>query len=325
LQLNYQLLHYLFAILQTYRNLAMSLAWDDLRVVLAVARAGSLAEAARALGVNHSTVFRRLNTFEEQLGVRLFERLANGYALTIAGEEMRASAERVEQEIDRLDRRITGQDLRLQGTLAITTTDTLASCVLAPHLVAFKRAHPAIELNLLLENQYVNLSKRQADIAIRPTLSPPDTLVGRRIAAIAFAPFVSAHLLTDKPNPHLGDLDWIAVDESLAHLAADKWFRATLPGANVVMRSNSLTGLMAAAVSGMGVAMLPCFIGDPSPVLTRLADPVDAAASALWLLTHEDLHHTARVRAFMDFMADALKEDVALLEGRLCPFPPEEG
>ena len=303
----------------------MSLAWDDLRVVLAVARAGSLAGAARALGVNHSTVFRRLNTFEEQLGVRLFERLANGYALTIAGEEMRASAERVEQEIDRLDRRITGQDLRLQGTLAITTTDTLASCVLAPHLVAFKRAHPAIELNLLLENQYVNLSKRQADIAIRPTLSPPDTLVGRRIAAIAFAPFVSAHLLTDKPNPHLGDLDWIAVDESLAHLAADKWFHATLPGANVVMRSNSLTGLMAAAVSGMGVAMLPCFIGDPSPVLTRLADPVDAAASALWLLTHEDLHHTARVRAFMDFMADALKEDVALLEGRLCPFPPEEG
>ena len=303
----------------------MSLAWDDLRVVLAVARAGSLAGAARALGVNHSTVFRRLNTFEEQVGVRLFERLANGYALTIAGEEMRASAERVEQEIDRLDRRITGQDLRLQGTLAITTTDTLASCVLAPHLVAFKRAHPAIELNLLLENQYVNLSKRQADIAIRPPLSPPDTLVGRRIAAIAFAPFVSAHLLTDKPNPHLGDLDWIAVDESLAHLAADKWFRATLPGANVVMRSNSLTGLMAAAVSGMGVAMLPCFIGDPSPVLTRLADPVDAAASALWLLTHEDLRHTARVRAFMDFMADALKDDVALLEGRLCPFPPEEG
>ncbi len=300
----------------------MSLAWDDLRVVLAVARAGSLAGAARALGVNHSTVFRRLNTFEEQLGVRLFERLANGYALTIAGEEMRASAERVEQEIDRLDRRITGQDLRLQGTLAITTTDTLASCVLAPHLVAFKRAHPAIELNLLLENQYVNLSKRQADIAIRPTLSPPDTLVGRRIAAIAFAPFVSAHLLTDKPNPHLGDLDWIAVDESLAHLAADKWFRATLPGANVVMRSNSLTGLMAAAVSGMGVAMLPCFIGDPSPVLTRLADPVDAAASALWLLTHEDLRHTARVRAFMDFMADALKERCRAFGGATVPFPP---
>ena len=293
----------------------MSLAWDDLRVVLAVARAGSLAGAARALGVNHSTVFRRLNAFEDTLGVRLFERLASGYALTIAGEEMRASVERVEQEIDRLDRRITGQDLRLQGTLAITTTDTLASCILAPHLAAFKRAHPAIELNLLLENQYVNLSKRQADIAIRPTLSPPDTLVGRRICAIAFAPYAATQLLAGTPSPTLGALDWITVDESLAHLAADKWFRRNLPEAHVVMRSNSLTGLMAGATNGMGAAMLPCFMGDPAPALMRLSDPVEAAASALWLLTHEDLRHTARVRAFMDFMANALKDDVALLEG----------
>jgi molybdate transport repressor ModE-like protein len=111
--------------------------WDDLRIVLAIARAGSLAGAARGLGVNHSTVFRRLNTFEETLGVRLFERLQSGYALTVAGEEMRASAELMEREIDRLDRRITGQDLRLHGSLVVTTTDTLATSILGPHIGAF--------------------------------------------------------------------------------------------------------------------------------------------------------------------------------------------
>ena len=293
----------------------MRFPWDDLRVFLAISRSGSLNVAARALGVNHSTVFRRINGFEEALGVRLFDRLASGYALTIAGEEMRATAERVEQEIDRLDRRISGQDLRLEGTLVVTTTDTLTENMLGPYLAAFKQAYPGITLDLVLDNQHINLSKRLADIAIRPTLSPPETLVGRRVATLAFAPYTAKRTVKKRPAD-LAAQDWLAVDDSLAHLAADKWFRQSLPDAHIAMRSNSLLGLLHGCEAGMGAALLPCFMGDPRAKLVRLGAPIPEAASALWLLTHEDLRHTARIRAFMDFMADALMAEVELLEGR---------
>ena len=116
--------------------------WDDLRLFLAVARAGTLSGAAREIGVNHSTVFRRIGAFEDTLGVRLFDRLPNGYALTAAGEEMHESALRVEEEIAALDRRVTGQDLRLSGMVRITTVDMLAQGLLPRHLLAFRRAYP---------------------------------------------------------------------------------------------------------------------------------------------------------------------------------------
>lgn len=293
----------------------MSFQWDDLRMFLAIARTGTLSGAAKQLGVNHSTVFRRINGFEDGLGVRLFERLGTGYALTIAGEEMRASAERVEREIDRLDRRITGQDLRLEGTLVVTTTDTVVENMLGPYLAAFKQAYPGITLDLVLDNQHINLSKRQADVAVRPTMSPPETLVGRRIAGLAFAPYAAKTYMKGRTD-ELAALDWLAVDDSLAHLAADKWFRKTLPGAHVAMRTNSLLGILHGCEAGMGAALLPCFMGDTRKKMLRLGGIIPQAASAFWLLTHEDLRHTARVRAFMDFMGDALMAEVDLLEGR---------
>jgi len=289
--------------------------WDDLRIFLAIARAGSLAGAARSLGVNHSTVFRRINAFEENLGVRLFDRMGTGYALTVAGEEMRASAERVEREIDRLDRRITGQDLRLEGSLVITTTDTIAQHILMPHVVKFRDAYPGIDLDLIIENANVNMSKRQADVAIRPTRAPPETLVGRRISTLAFAVYASKLYMRGRPA-NLAEFDWVHLDDSLMHLAADQWFRRTLPDAKSALTTNSVLGLQLGCEANLGAAILPCFIAGTNPKLQRIGQPIDEAASMLWLLTHEDLRHTARVRAFMDFMADALKADIDLLEGR---------
>ena len=289
--------------------------WDDLRIFLAIARAGSLAGAARNLGVNHSTVFRRINAFEETLGVRLFERMGSGYALTVAGEEMRASAERVEGEIERLDRRITGQDLRLEGSLVVTTTDTIAQHILLPHLAKFRRAYPGIDLELIIENTNVNMSKRQADVALRPTRTPPETLIGRRISSLAFAVYAS-HVYMQDRTVDLTALDWVRLDDSLMHLAADQWFRRTLPNAKSALTTNSVMGLLMGCEAGLGAAIIPCFMADLNPNLQRLEPPVEEAASILWLLTHEDLRHTARVRAFMDFMADALKGDIDLLEGR---------
>ncbi len=290
--------------------------WDDLRIFLAVAREGSLSGAARTLGVNHSTVFRRIKGFEDRIGVRLFDRMPSGYALTVAGSEMQETAERVEREVEELDRQIAGQDLRLSGDIVVTTTDTLACQFLGPHLKAFCDAFPGINVDLVLDSQFYNLSKRQADIAIRPTLSPPETLVGRRLCAVAFACYAApSYLATIGPDVDLEAHRWLALDEGLAHLAAAKWQRG-IEGANAVqVRSNNLLGLQGAAKAGLGVATLPCFMGDPEPELERVTAPDPEIASALWLLTHQDLRTTARVRAFLDFMAQSLASDIDLLEG----------
>ncbi len=290
--------------------------WDDLRIFLAVAREGSLSGAARTLGVNHSTVFRRIKGFEDQIGVRLFDRMPSGYALTVAGTEMQETAERMEEEVEWLDRRIAGQDLRLSGEIVVTTADTLVDGFLGPHLRGFCDAFPGIKVDLILDAQFYNLSKRQADIAIRPTLSPPETLVGRRLCAVAFACYAApSYLAAIGPETDLQDHRWIGPDESLAHLAAAQWQRGVAGEGRVQMRCNNLLGLRSAAVAGLGVATLPCFMGDADSGLTRVTAPDPALASALWLLTHQDLRNTARVRAFLDYMAQSLASDIDLMEG----------
>ena len=290
--------------------------WDDLRYFIAVARSGSLAGAARDLGVNHSTVFRRIDALEDRLGVRLFDRHREGYALTVAGDEMRETVERVSAEIDTMERRIGGRDLRLSGPLAVTTTDDLVTYLLGPSLAGFQAEYPGIELSVILDNQFFNLSRRQADVAIRPTTAPPETLVGRRVATLAFAVYAAAgHVPSDTSRKALAGLPWITFDDALGHLSAAKWLKATYGGAPVALRSNNLMTMITGAQNAMGLALLPCFAGDALPGLERVSGLIKEASSALWLLTHEDLRNTQRVRAFMDYTADALSDKRGLLEG----------
>jgi DNA-binding transcriptional LysR family regulator len=158
--------------------------WDEFRLVRAIAEARSLAGAADALGINHSTVFRRLGALEKAMGARLFERSRTGYAPTAAGEKMVDLANRISDEIVDLERKITGQDLRPSGDLRVTTNDTLLVHLLSEIFAGFRRAYPEINLDIVVANEMLNLSKRDADIAVRATDRPPDTLVGRRLAGI---------------------------------------------------------------------------------------------------------------------------------------------
>jgi DNA-binding transcriptional LysR family regulator len=294
--------------------------WNDLRSFLAIARTGSLQGAARTLAVNHSTVFRRLNALEARLGVRLFERSARGYALTVAGEQMLASAERVENEIIGLERRLLGGDVRLSGTLRVTTTDTLAHGLLGPHLRAFQAAYPAIELELITGNAFFDLSKREADVALRPSRHPGDAMVGRRLAAIAVALYGASDYLAARGRPaspaDLGGHALITGDASLGHLPATRWLAERTPAGATVVRCNSWLSQFAAARAGLGLTALPCFLGDPAPELMRVLPPEPTLAGELWLLTHADLRRMARVRAFMETLARSLRRERALLEGR---------
>jgi DNA-binding transcriptional LysR family regulator len=167
-------------------------------------------------------------------------------------------------------------------------------------------------------NEFFTLTRRDADVAIRPAAQAPDALVGRRLAGIASALYAAPAYLT--PRPDLSDLrahDWLAPDETLGHLGSTRWMRAEVPPERVVFRSNSLLALSAAARAGMGVAPLPCFLADPDRGLERVHPPLPEMASTLWLLTHADLRRVARVRAFLDFMAARLAAERPLLEGQV--------
>jgi DNA-binding transcriptional LysR family regulator len=295
------------------------LSWDDFRYVKAIADTRSLGGAAAALGVNHSTVFRRLGQIEKQLGSRLFERGRGGYALTPSGEEMVELAERVGDDITSFERRITGRDLRPSGELRITTTDTVLLHLLTEVLVGFRHAYPEIVIDIVVSNAMLNLSKRDADIAVRATYHAPDTPASRRVARIAWAVFGAKALagspfdLRSDPTRH----SWVAFADHIAIARASKWFRDRgVDEERVVYKVNTMLGLAEAVAGGVGLALLPCFIGQSVPGLAQLTAPLPELEGELWLLTHPDLRNTARVRAFMDFCAAEIARRQTIIEGR---------
>ncbi|TFI60264.1 LysR family transcriptional regulator [Sphingomonas parva] len=291
------------------------LAWDDLLYVLSVGRTGSLSGAARTLRVNHSTVFRRIAAIEEQLGVRLFDRRRDGYAPTAAGEEVIALAGRLDDDVIALERRLAGEDLRPSGTVRFTTTDTMISTVI-PICADFRRAYPEICVELVTGNEFLNLTRRDADVALRPSAKPPETLHGRRLATIAFAVYGAPSYLAATGGP---DLDrthqFCGLDDSLSHLGAYRWIADNVPRERIGFRASSFVALVDAARVGLGLAVLPCYLGEESG-LQRVGAPLAEVSTDLWLLVHEDLRRTARVRVFLDFVSEAIGRSRAMIEAR---------
>ena len=294
------------------------LAWDDFKLVRLIAEAKGLAGAAERLGVNHSTVFRRLGQLEEALGTKLFERHRTGYALTPAGEEMAALAERMDEDVVGFARKLAGQALSPAGELRVTTNDTLLVHLLTPLFARFCEQCPDVRLDIVLSNQALNLSKRDADVAIRATDNPPETLVGRRAATIAWALYGRA---ADFPTPDTVDLvslyerPWVVLGDNLAILKAARFVRDRVAPERIVYKVNTVLGLTEAVEAGIGVGPLPCFIADARPALVRLSPPNPDFSTGLWLLTHPDLRHSARVRVFLDFLAAEIAKQRKYLEG----------
>jgi DNA-binding transcriptional LysR family regulator len=295
------------------------LAWDDFRLIKAIADVRSLPAAAALLGINHSTVFRRLGQIEEALGAKLFERHRSGYTLTTVGEEMVALAQRVDDDITAFTRKLAGRELSPAGELRVTTNDSLLIHLLTPLFVRFRRKCEDVRLDVVLANQELNLSKRDADVAIRATDSPPENLVGRRVASIAWALYGRAD---DFPDPSTVDLeslferDWVALGDNLATLKAVKFVHEHVPPERIGYKVNTVLGLAEAVEQGLGIGHLPCFIGDARPGLVRLGPPVPEFSADLWLLTHPDLRHSPRVRVFLDFLAAEVAKQRKFIEGQ---------
>jgi DNA-binding transcriptional LysR family regulator len=305
------------SIFQGYRaQMHRNLAWDDLLYVLAVGRHGSLSAAARHLGVNHSTVFRRIEGIEARLQVRLFDRQPRGQVPTPAGEAMIALAEQMDAGITTLERQLAGADLRPSGRVRLAASPTLLP-LLTGILARFRADYPDISVELVTGGERLNLSRREADIALRATSRPDEQLVGRRLSRIAFAVHGANGVASGSTLASLAhDHDWIGLDDSLSHVAAWRWLTDHVPPDRIRLSVASFDALLACARAGLGLALLPCYMAHDVDCLARLSPPIDEVATDLWLLVHEDLRHVTRVRALIDVLTTDLSALRPLLEAR---------
>jgi DNA-binding transcriptional LysR family regulator len=286
--------------------------WDDLRSFLAVSERGSISGAAKFLNVNHSTVLRRLSSLEKRLGARLFDRLPKGYGLTPQGEELRHRLHGVSEQIETAQRSLSGRDLGLAGAIRITTTDTLMHGLLMPYLAEFRASHPAIQMEIVINNTFLNLSRREADIAVRPANKVPENLMGRRVGRLRTAIYASKkYLKKNGLKKNWRSHVWVGPDEALAHLAQAKWMRANIPEERIGVRIDSLLGMLAAVRDGMGVGLLLCFLAEGETEIVPLAEPIDELETDLWILTHPALKSVARVKALSDFLYDRLHQSIS--------------
>lgn len=288
--------------------------WNDLRVFLTVDTSGSLSGAARTLGVNHSTVLRRLHRLEADLRTRLFEHLPSGYVLTAAGEDLRDRLHSVEGDIEAATRALSALDTRLTGSIRITTTDTLARGLLLPALTNFRHDHPGIDLQVVVNNAFSSLTKREADVALRGSNDPPPQLAGRQVGRVQTAlyaarPYWRTHRQLVDPAQH----SWVALDESLGHLEQARWVAAHVPPERIAVRVDSLTAMVDAVKAGLGVGFLLCFLGDRDKDLVRVAEPMPALDTQLWILTHPDVRRVTRIRTFTDHLYHTLEKHPLVL------------
>ena len=309
-------MHIQFAIMQ-------NMDWDIFRYVVAVVDSGSAVSAARSLGVNSSTVLRKITKFEEENGIRLFERRQTGYAPTVECAAVVEAARQIEQSVAGISRDILGRDLRLEGRLSVTTTDTLLKAVLAPHIASFKALHPRIQLDISVTNIRLNLTRHDADVAIRASNRPPDALVGQRVSDVALCIYGPKDLAkTLGSNPDLATLkeqDWIGVGDALAGSPVGNWMNEHIPTDRIGVTTDTFVAIRDCVLSGCGIAVLPCCLGDRTADLDRIGPPIPEMQTALWILTHADVRGAARVKAFNDHMTKSLRLEAHYLDGSACP------
>jgi DNA-binding transcriptional LysR family regulator len=291
------------------------LSWDEFRLVKSVADSRSLVGAAEALGLNHSTIFRRLGAVEAIIGARLFERSRSGYQPTAAGEEMIELATRMAESITDFERRVAGRDVKPSGDLRVTTVDTFAVSLLPPVFVQFRKMYPDVRLDIIMATLRLNLSRREADVAIRATNDPPDTLVGRRIAAIRWAVYASPEVKTRYGAGLINNAPWVGFADGFGPANCKRWLEKNIGDKRQVCRANSVQAMAQLVALGGGAGILPCFFADGVGQIQRCGAPLAELDVSLWILTHADLRHSAKVRAFMDFAGNELAKMRRLIEG----------
>lgn len=286
------------------------LAWDDLASFLAIARHGTLSGAARALGVRQTTMGRRLAGLEARAGARLLQKTPRGYVMTAAGEAILGNVERIESEALAIERRITGQDVRLEGVVRVTTVEALAVRHVAPALAGLARLHPGIVVELVTDDRNLSLTMREADIALRVARPRQQDVAARRVATTRFALCAAESYLAARGRPDFAaggaGHALVTTDADQMEMPEMRYLAAMLPGARPVLRTNSRDAQRAAVAAGLGIGCLPGFVAAGAD-LVALDPPAPPPERELWLVVHNDIRHTPRIRAVTDFLAGVMR------------------
>jgi DNA-binding transcriptional LysR family regulator len=285
--------------------------WNDLRYLLAIARAGTLAGAARSLGVEHTTVGRRLSALEAELGTRLFVRSQDGFTPTRAGQEILPLAEEMAARAETIVRRVSGDDERIEGTVRLTTSEALSG-YFARQFAMLQQRHPALMVEILSGNRAFDLLRGEADLAVRVRPDTEPGLIARKVGRAGWSLYAAPAYLARRGAPAepeaLQGHDVIGFDKSLEAVPGAEWLKKHAHGTHVVMRANSIVAAVNAAIVGMGLGVLPCFLADGEAELQRLT-PLVLGTRDVYLVVHPDFARVARVRAVMDFVIEVLARD----------------
>ncbi len=284
--------------------------WNSLKVFLAIARHGSLSGAANELVVNHSTIFRRLQAFEEKIAGKLFERINNRYQLTTLGHELLTLAESIENSFEGIDRHIVGKDFKPKGNVKITAPNNLAYRYLPRYIADFTLQYPQIQIELLVSNQALNMSNRQAEIAVRATSSPPEHLLGRKLCSLDWHVYASQKYsekyALPKTMQDLIEHRLIGASGALSRLSAFVW-QDKHWAKQIQNRCDDLTAMSYLVESGQTLAFLP--EDQDRPELIKLFAIPESKPSDIWLLTHPDLRNVQRIKLLMQHLTKSFAKE----------------
>jgi DNA-binding transcriptional LysR family regulator len=288
--------------------------WDDLRHLIAVSRCGSTLAAAKALGVNQSTVHRRLAELERRIGLTLMKRHPAGYRLSEVGEVLIDQVVVVETAIANLEQKIQSLKLDLKGVIRLTCPEPTVPRIAATGLLErFHQRYPGLMVEFVTSDRYLDLTKGEADVAFRSGEPVDDRLIGRKICDSVWAVYASKSYIQTHGRPssiaELAAHALIGFDGIMQNHRVAKWLPVAVPNARIVSRSSSMLGAVSSAKAGIGIASLPTTLGDAEDVLVQVLPPVEELTRSWYLLTHPDLRKTPRIAAFVDYMLD----DIAAL------------
>jgi len=278
--------------------------WDDLRLALAVAEAGTAAKAARRLGVAHTTVIRRLASLDRDAGARLFERAGQRLVPTAAGHALLGVAGDFARRLGELEPSIRDEDRGLEGLVTITTSELLARFV-ATQLPLFLQRYPAIRLRVRVGAQIHDLARREADVAIRVNPAPDSSLVGRRIGAVDLGIYGNARTASDERAP------WVCFDDDLGASLLARWEARHVRKEDVILRTNSHATFIEALRAGVGVGVLPCAFADDQPELVRRGAVLPGVRASVWVLVHPSVQGLPRISAATAFLTERLRSAAA--------------
>ncbi|MET3898169.1 DNA-binding transcriptional LysR family regulator [Devosia sp. UYZn731] len=270
---------------------------DDLKFIAVLARFSSASSVARALNTHVATVYRRLRSLELLAGQQLFVRVQGRYEPTPLGTALAASSESIDLHLADANRRLAGEDARLDGHITITTADSLVPLV-SRLLASFREQQPRIGFSLAVSNSFADMTRYEAEVAIRPTKTPPEALVGRQAGNFSYWPFRS--------GDHPVSRGWIALEGNVASIPAARWITDNVDADDIVLRVDSMWAAAQAASAGLGQALLPSYLGRELD-LVPCGETIDVLQSEVWMLIHPDLRRTSKIRAFLGFGAPYLR------------------